>query len=359
MILQLFTYIILFLFTSASLCFPNQIAALKTLSINTNSNEALNQESEENRENSTKQKKNDENDKDKDDSPLFTGSLLSLATSPVKFGKILLIPKVWNFVRYGGYDKNCQFKRQKTIYSLNPVVTLLTGIAEDLDIGFTAQMFQNYYKRKIFTGFGDCSFQMKYRLLSETDESPAITVGIGELLPTGSYHHLDPEFEATDGVGNGSYITVMGIRFEKNFHVNDKNWLRFRYDVRYEIPSSVNINGTSVYNTGFRAKGTAYPGKVFTTDCSCEYHLTKNWVLACDLFYSHANLTHFKGYAGFKNNEEIKHAGRPSSDQITLAPAIEYNVSNTVGFIAGVWFTVWGRNTSAFYSPVISAILSY
>jgi hypothetical protein len=357
--LQLFCYIILFLLIGSSHCISNQIAASQNLLLYTDCARDTKQKSKEDKKDSTKDKKTATDEKNEEESPWFTGSLLSLATSPVEFGEVLVIPKVWNFIRYGLYNKESQMQRQQTIYSINPVISLLTGLAEHIDVGFTAQMFQNYYNQKIYTGFGDCSVQMKCRLVTETDELPAITVGIGELLPTGSYHNLNPDFETTDGVGLGSYITIMGIRFEKKFHVNDKNWLRFRYDIRYEISSSVNIKGTSVYNTGLRAKGTAYPGQVFRSDCSCEYHLTKNWVLACDLFYTHANKTNFKGYGGFRNNEEIKNPGKPSSDLITLAPAIEYNLSKTVGFIAGGWFSVWGRNASAFYSPVISAVLSY
>jgi hypothetical protein len=46
--------------------------------------------------------------------------------------------------------------------------------------------------------------------------------------------------------------------------------------------------------------------------------------------------------------------GGPSSSQYSLAPAIEYNWSQNIGLIGGVWFTVAGQNISQFNSIVIA-----
>ncbi len=45
----------------------------------------------------------------------------------------------------------------------------------------------------------------------------------------------------------------------------------------------------------------------------------------------------------------------PSSEQWSLAPAIEYDWSTHFGVISGVWFTVAGRNAPAFANWVTAA----
>jgi hypothetical protein len=45
---------------------------------------------------------------------------------------------------------------------------------------------------------------------------------------------------------------------------------------------------------------------------------------------------------------------RPASTIVTLAPAIEYHFTPTIGLIAGVEFSVAGRNSGHFISPQVA-----
>ena len=76
-----------------------------------------------------------------------------------------------------------------------------------------------------------------------------------------------------------------------------------------------------------------------------EYTATKNWALALDLNAVCAAKNRFKG----KSTSKV---GGPSSIQLSLAPAIEYNWSSQLGVIAGSWFTIAGRNSTRFTSVV-------
>jgi hypothetical protein len=49
--------------------------------------------------------------------------------------------------------------------------------------------------------------------------------------------------------------------------------------------------------------------------------------------------------------------GTPSTSLLTLAPAIEYNFTQTIGVIVGSWFTLKGRNANRFVSA--AAALNY
>jgi len=45
---------------------------------------------------------------------------------------------------------------------------------------------------------------------------------------------------------------------------------------------------------------------------------------------------------------------RPASRNLTFAPAVEYHFSPSLGLIAGVEFTVAGRNTGRIISPQVA-----
>ncbi len=45
---------------------------------------------------------------------------------------------------------------------------------------------------------------------------------------------------------------------------------------------------------------------------------------------------------------------RPASTSVTLAPAIEYHFTSKIGLIAGVEFSVAGRNSGHFISPQVA-----
>ena len=91
----------------------------------------------------------------------------------------------------------------------------------------------------------------------------------------------------------------------------------------------------------------------FSTDLAFEYTLTQNWALALDVLYVHNNHTRFSGHKG--STYGIPNSvGGPSSEQFSLAPALEYNWSSNCGVIAGVWFSVAGRNTADFINGVVA-----
>lgn len=83
-----------------------------------------------------------------------------------------------------------------------------------------------------------------------------------------------------------------------------------------------------------------------------EYSITLNWVAAIDLNYIHINKSTFRGKLGTIAPGVPAMVGFKASEQFSLAPALEYNWSEKIGVIAGVWFTVLGRNQFDFTSGV-------
>ena len=58
-------------------------------------------------------------------------------------------------------------------------------------------------------------------------------------------------------------------------------------------------------------------------------------------------------------NPPIAPIGAPEGWQLSLAPAIEYNFNENWGVIAGPWFTVAGKNSSAFIVGMLAINIYY
>ena len=78
-----------------------------------------------------------------------------------------------------------------------------------------------------------------------------------------------------------------------------------------------------------------------------------------DNVYIHANKNRFSGKAGFAPSGEPAVIKWPSTEQLSFAPAIEYNFNENCGLIAGSWFSAAGRNSWEFRSGILSFIYSF
>lgn len=114
------------------------------------------------------------------------------------------------------------------------------------------------------------------------------------------------------------------------------------------------MKGFNTYGGARNTRGVVYPGNTFTADAAIQYNFTKQWAFACDLIYGHGNKNRFSGKRGTNRDGTKANMTAPSNEQWSLAPAIEYNFSQTLGLIAGPWFTFAGRNSAQFASGVIA-----
>jgi hypothetical protein len=91
---------------------------------------------------------------------------------------------------------------------------------------------------------------------------------------------------------------------------------------------------------------------------SGEYSVTRKWVIALEVAYQHGDNTRVTG----RNLMTLAHAANAieysassgSSRSTALAPELEYNWSGRVGLLAGVIFTVSGRNVGETITPAIA-----
>lgn len=286
--------------------------------------------------------------------PWYAGPLLTGSANTVDPGKYNQQPYLFVNDFYGIYDKNEKLRSQPDEVQTNSVYIAQTGLAKGWDLKLTLQGFYNRREGKGGGGFGDLSLETGIALVQQTPWIPAIKLGLTETFPTGKYDDLNPENNGIDATGAGAFSTTVSLNFSKVVWWVLLHPMNFRLSLNYTIPSHVSVTNFHAYGGADGASGTIKPGQSFTGNFAAEYSFTKYWVLAMDLSYVNQGRTRFTGNPGRLSTGEFAPSGTPSNEQLSLAPALEYNPYANMGFVGGVWFTVYGRNSSAFISGVIT-----
>lgn len=287
--------------------------------------------------------------------PWYAGPLLTGGAGMMPPGSLNMQPYFFFTDYYGAWDH-----KGKTVHGiphkkqLNPVLGLQTGITRWLDLLINIQGFENWQSHKHSGGFGDTSIFLGFPLLKEGLRRPAVKFVIGETFPSGRYQHLSSHKLGLDSTGAGSYQTSIGLRVSKVVFWSYKHPMRFRGSFGYTIPSNVHVSDFNSYGGGFGTSGRVHPGDSLTANFAFEYSFTQRWVFASDFVYVWSNSTTFRGDPGTTSSGAPASVGGKSNDQLSIAPAIEYNPNANLGFIAGVWFDVWGRSTPKFVSGIVT-----
>ena len=288
--------------------------------------------------------------------PLFTGPLLTPETHVVQGGHVNLEPYVYVNTDYGNYTGNWSYSDTTDTQSVNPLLYTQIGLTSFMDMALTPQFFTYFSGGETTTGVGDFEVEFDFQLIAGGGfkQSPSLLFNIGEIFPVSKYSNLNPSKNGTDAIGSGTYQTTCGFVVGKNFDFGGRHFLATRYSISYSYSTPVHVKGFNTYGGGNGTDGYVYPGNAFVLLSGFEYSLTRNWVLAIDLQYQHIDRNRFSGVNGVLANGSEAINSAPSSESFSMAPAIEYNWSETWGLIAGCWFTIAGRNASAFASGIVA-----
>ena len=287
--------------------------------------------------------------------PWYTGPLITTSPSIIPPGTMMLQPYVFVNDYYGAFNNDRHAVGAiHDLINLNPFVYLETGITDWMDVAMLVQAQANWRNEQSGGGIGDLQLTPGFKIYQQTRYIPQIKVFIQETFPTGAFDNLNPYKGGLDATGSGSYKTQIGLVVGKLLLWQYQHPLRIRLSMGYTIPSNVRVSNFNTYGGGFGTRGTIKPGKTFSTDLGIEWSLTQQWVFAMDVVYSCSGRTTFSGYKGTSASGSTALIGSPSSDNLSLAPAFEYNWSQNLGVIGGVQFSVYGRNSSNFVSGIIS-----
>jgi hypothetical protein len=293
--------------------------------------------------------------------PWFTGPLIAPAPNAVPKGVRVIQPYGYWLHRYGFYDKTGQLVERPALNTYLIQTGLASSIGSRADIQVVPAFIYNTSENKHSAHFADLPVGMDIQLYSPLrgDPWPSVKFGFREIIPTGKYDELSPGLLGTDISGTGCYTSITGLVFRKLWFPEGPHYLSSILSCRGIWFSSTAVKGLSLYGGAENTNGTIRPGTACQTVLSFEYSLTDNWALALDNVFVFAGKDHFKGFAGTKADGEPATVGYPPSKSLSFAPAIEYNFRLGFGVIAGCWFTVWGRNSRAFTSAVVSVVYAF
>jgi hypothetical protein len=281
--------------------------------------------------------------------PWLTGPLLTPTSHVIPKGHYNVEPYEYVTVNTGVYDAKWNAHSTPNFYILQTQVPFQYGFVKRFDFQITPQFYWKHTDGASHWDFGDMGFAIDYQLLANKTGKwwPAIRLTAGVNIPFGRYQKLDPSSKGTDIGGIGSWQPTISMVFGRLFTFKWPHVLSTRLYLAYNPTAPVHVKGLNAYGGAKGTHGKVYPGNSFTGLLGLEYTLAQKWALALDVDYVYTNKTRFRGHA-------TAPVGSPSSVQLSLAPALEYNWNVYVGLIAGCWFTVAGRNSTQFTSGVIA-----
>lgn len=287
--------------------------------------------------------------------PWLTGPLIASTGTAVQGGHYTVQTYAYLYATTGTYNAHWKSASMATLYNATLLLQIQIGLTKFMDFQLLPTGQYSWCRGQSSTEFADLPFLLDFQLL-DTDKYPSvpgIKLQITETFPTGKYDQLSPKKRGTQISGMGSYSTAPAIVLYKVVHFGGVHYMSITGNIEYAYFAPVDVRGLNFYGGGKGTRGRVYPGSQTTAIVSFEYTLTKNWVLALDNVYIHTDKDRFRGKRG------AARVGRSSSEQISFAPAIEYNFNTNWGIIAGSWFTAAGRNTPKFYSGIFSFSYSY
>lgn len=275
----------------------------------------------------------------------WTGPLL--APSPAVFAQGILgiEPYFLDKRGAGSFDNNgILHSLPRGTDQFRSFTSLQYGVTDNLSVQLVPS-FAHAVNDEGATGVADLPVRVKYRWDRGGDELwlPAVVTTVGLNLPVGAYQRLK---SAADGFGTGAYTASAQILLQSLFltggHAN-----RMRLWATFNAPlGSVTLHGITSYGTDANFSGWAVPGRAGEVGLADEFALDQRWVLALDVVEDLSKATHL--------HDGALPIANLTSESLSLAPAVEYNISRSLGVIAGAEFTLMGRNAASAVIPQVA-----
>lgn len=277
------------------------------------------------------------------EAPWFSGNLLAPSGFIAGYGQTSVQPYLSSFFRTAGYDSNWKVRSRPNLYSLDTFFDVQTGILPRMDFQVSTCIDYNSSEGAHSVGFGDIPITLNFQLYKPQNfaTAPAIKLGFRFVAPTGRYQKLDSNKYGTQINGTGSWFPGPRIGMSKFFHLWGLHFIELRFGGDYRFGTITRVKGESIYGGDASTKGKVRPGNFYRVISGFQYNLTQNWGGSFDVLYAHYDRDRFYGKTKLP-------VGAPSGERISIAPAIQYNLSQKMGILGGIWMSVLGRNTSQF-----------
>jgi hypothetical protein len=283
--------------------------------------------------------------------PNFTGPLVTPAVNTLPAGMLNVEPYlIYTNVRGHYGNAGARHTRHDHARQWQVALPMIYGLGDTtaLQLTLSAGRTSTHGGHTDGMRMGDSALRLQQRLTDAGDGTGWVTaVSLAQRLPTGQYHHLDTN--PLNGLGNGMARTTLAYGVQKLQWLPDGQALRWRGQVAWSpSPGRIHVHGTSVYGTGRGFHGTVRQGQAWSASAAAEYALNAQWVLVGEAILNRTGTVHVAGSDAWGR---YRHHDHNPTEELSLAPAVEYHFSSTLGLIAGVQFTVAGRNAPAYVAP--------
>lgn len=286
--------------------------------------------------------------------PWYTGPLVTASATAMDPGYGNFEPYAFVIDNYGRYKEDRHSTDIPNLVQLNPKFFFQAGIASWMDTALLLQTLTSWQSHQHGGSIGDTTWTLGFPLAKQSCYIPNIKVTISETFPTGRYQNLKARKLGTDDTGAGSFETIFGLAASKVVFWTWDHPLNLRLQLDYGIHSSVHVHGLNHFGGAIDTDGKVKPGNTFQADLGVECSISKRWVFITDVVYTTSARDRFDGFPGTLPDGSPAVVGNHSNDQLSLAPAFEYNLNKNISFLGSCWFTVYGRNSYNFASGIIS-----
>lgn len=282
--------------------------------------------------------------------PWYTGPLITPSATMVAPGNAMYQPYIYftdNYAAFNSHRESVKVPNEFQVF-VQPVIIQI-GVTPQVDTTLIWGAKENWKENHRGGGITDVLIQLGFLFTKQTLYAPKAKFTVGQTFPTGPYKNLNKDGLLLDGIGAGAWTTTFTLTFGKVLFWATKHPMNTRLSLNYTINTPIHVTNFNAYGGGIGTHGTVHPGNTFAADLGLEMSINQPWVIALDVVYNCTNRTKFNG-----TTSPTAPVGPGYSDQLSLAPAIEYNFNDLMGILWGVWFTVYGRNSANFVSGVFS-----
>lgn len=284
-----------------------------------------------------------------DPAPLnFTGPLVTPAVNTLPAGKLNIEPYlIYTNVRGAYGNEGTRHPREHHIRQWQLALPMIYGLGDTTAVQLTLSAARTSTHRAHTDGLrmGDAVVRVQQRLTGPGDDGTAwvSSLAVAQRLPTGAYHHLGTN--TLNGLGNGTARTTLSYGLQKLQPLPGGQALRWRGQVAWSPnPAGVRVHDRSVYGTAPGFRGEARHGQAWNASVAAEFALDSRWVFVNEAVFNRTGTLRLRDHA--RRTSVL----RPSHD-LSLAPAVEYHFNASLGLIAGVQFSVAGRNSGRYVAP--------
>lgn len=290
--------------------------------------------------------------------PWYAGPLVTPSASMMPPGSANIQPYLFIQGNYASFNEDRKsISLPHNLYTVTVMAPMQVGVTDSTDVVVNPSAKANWQNHHSGGGFGDLGLTYGFKIFAETLYIPKFKFTVAETFPTGRYKNLSPT--TLNGTGAGAYSTTFGFATGKVIWWTYPYPMNTRLFFGYTISTMVNVSGYNSYGGGIGTKGRVRPGNQITADFGYEVSFNQRWVFAFDVVYQAQNRTKFHGTPGTTAEGAVASVGGGYNDNLSLAPALEYNFNESFSILWGVQFSVYGRNSANFVNGQFSVEYSW